>query len=182
MTGKAPVVFWDEWQDMARVAGSAVLMYVAVIVILRVAGKRTLSQLNLFDWVVTVAVGSMVATTVLSPSVSLAAGVTGIGTLVALQFLVAFLEARNSKLDVLVKAEPRLLVHRGQLRYDAMREERITEREVMQALRQHGFASPAEVTALVLETNGSLSVIRGDAAEQDERALARLGEPGGEEA
>lgn len=173
-------MFWSGWEEAWRVAVSAVVLYAAVVVILRIAGKRTLSQLNLFDWIVTVALGSMLATSILSPSVSIAAGIVGFSTLVALQFLVAFVQARTSNIDEIIKGEPRLLVHRGELRYDAMREERITEREVMQALRAEGLSSPAEAAAVVLETNGTLSVVRGDFLES-ERILASLDVRSGDE-
>ena len=101
-TGNCPGMFWSGWEEAWRVAVSAVVLYAAVVVILRVAGKRTLSQLNLFDWIVTVALGSMLATSILSPSVSIAAGIVGFSTLVALQFLVAFVQARTSNIDEII--------------------------------------------------------------------------------
>ena len=167
-------MFWGGVDEVWRAALSALVLYAAIVAMLRISGKRTLSQLNLFDWLVTVAMGSMVATTVLSGEVAVAAGLAGIGTLMALQWAISFLEARKSRIDVVVKASPRLLVHRGELLHDAMREERISEREIMQALRQHGLPTPGRAAAVVLETNGGLSVIRDEDFDGADDALVHF--------
>ena len=154
------MTYFDDWAGVARVVVTAVAAYVALIVLLRVSGKRTLAQLNLFDWIVTVALGSTLAGVVLTPDVPLVEGVAALATLVGLQFAVAYIQSRTSRVEALVKAAPRLLAHDGELLFDAMQAERVTEREVAQAVREHGAASVEDVYAVVLETNGRMTVVR----------------------
>ncbi len=150
---------FDGWDDVGRVALTCVLGYAGVVVLVRISGKRTLSQLNAFDWIVTVAFGSTLATTMLSPDVAVAEGLTAFTVLAALQYAVALVSSRSRPAAKLVKSEPALLVHRGALLRTALRRERISEEEVLQALRTSGVGSLEDVEAVVLETNGNLAVI-----------------------
>jgi len=79
--------------------------------------------------------------------------------LVALQYIVTWSSVRSETIRRLTRSEPRLVVHRGQLLADAMREERLTEEEILSVIRQHGFASVQNVDQVVMETDGTLSVI-----------------------
>lgn len=163
-------MFFESWSSLLRVLVVGALAYVALVVLLRVSGKRTLTKLNAFDLVVTVALGSTLATVLLNRSVSLAEGVLGFALLVGLQWLVAFLSVRSPRFGALVKSEPTLLLHRGRFLDGALRAQRVTRGEVISALRASGVARPEDAAAVVLETDGSLSVIGGGA----EREVAVL--------
>lgn len=170
---------FTSWPAILRVVVTCVLAYVAVVALVRISGKRTLAQLNAFDWIVTVAFGSMLATTVLSDEVALLDGVAAFVTLATLQFVVTWGSTRVRRMQRLVKNEPALLVHRGELLADALRRERISEDEIFQALRASGAASLDDVGAVVLETNGEVSVLR--RAEAGPRgSLGHLAETKGE--
>ena len=142
-----------------RVAITAVVAYVALVIMLRISGKRTLSDMNAFDFVVTVALGSTLAATITSDTVSIAEGLSALLTLIIMQAVIALIASRSPGFQSLIKSEPRLLLHRGELLEDAMRAERLTKAEVMAAVRAHGHGDLADVYAVVLETNGELSVI-----------------------
>jgi len=155
------------------------LSYLAVIALIRVTGKRTLSKWNAFDFVVTVAYGSILATMVLSTETSLVQGALGVAVLLALQFLLTWLAVRTDIVQKLIKGEPQLLLFEGQLLTDAMKRERVTEGEVKAAIRAGGFSAVEAVHAVVLETDGSFSVIaspnRGaDTAMSDVKDYRRL--------
>ena len=152
-------MFFDNWFGLVRIFVVGTLAYVALVVMLRVSGKRTLSKMNAFDFVVTVALGSTLATVLLSKDVALAEGLLALALLIGLQFVVAWLSVRSAKVREFTKSEPRLLVLRGELLKSAMRDERITEAEVLAAVRSQGTASLDHVEAVVLETDGSISVI-----------------------
>lgn len=152
-------IFFDDWISLVRVVIVGVLAYVALVVMLRVSGKRTLSKMNVFDLVVTVALGSTLATVLLSKSVSLAGGLLAFAVLIALQFAVAWSSVRSSTVSHLVKASPRLLFYTGEFQRHAMRTERVTETEIIAAIRGGGFADLQQVGAVVLETDGSFSVL-----------------------
>lgn len=129
------------------------------MVVLRISGKRTLLKMNAFDLVITVALGSTLASAVLDAGVPLAESVVAFAALAALQSIVAYAQTRSPRIDALVKSEPRLVVRDGRPLPGALRAERLTESEVRQAVRASGRGSLEEVAAVVLETDGSLSVI-----------------------
>jgi len=153
-------MFFDGWAGLLRVLVIGTLAYAALVLLLRVTGKRTLSKMNAFDLVVTVALGSTLATVLLSKDVALAEGVLAFVLLILLQFAITWLSVRSERVQALVKAEPRLLLHHGRLLHGALRRERMTEEEVRAAVRSQGIASLNEVAAVVLETDGSISVLR----------------------
>ncbi|MBX3467040.1 MAG: DUF421 domain-containing protein [Planctomycetes bacterium] len=155
----AEALFFSGWSGPARTLVVGVAAYLALVAILRVSGKRTLSKLNAFDLVVTVALGSTLATILLSREVALAEGVTALALLVGLQWLIAWSSTRSGFVSRLVKSEPRLLALRGRLLPAALQEERVLEDEVLAALRAQGVARLEDVGAVVLETDGTLSVL-----------------------
>ncbi|TDC02292.1 DUF421 domain-containing protein [Micromonospora fluostatini] len=150
---------WKNPGDLLRVLVVAALVYPALVMILRVSGKRTLSKLNAFDLVVTVALGSTLATILLSRDVSLVEGILALALLVALQYVVALLAVRWPLSQRLLKARPTMLLRDGHLREQTMRRARVTESEMRQAARSQGAGDLADLAAVVLETDGSLSVI-----------------------
>ncbi len=101
-------MFFDGWTGLVRVAVVGTCAYGALVVLLRISGKRTLAKLNAFDFVVTVALGSTLATVLLSSSVALAEGVLALALLVALQYAVAWASNRSTTVERLVKSEPDL--------------------------------------------------------------------------
>lgn len=153
-------MFFDNWTGLIRVVTVGVLVYLALIVLLRVSGKRTLSKWNAFDFVVTIALGSTLATALLSNQVALVEGIAGLGLLIALQFLITWLSVRLPAVQRLVKSEPTLLLRQGEYLTAAMRQQRVTPSEVRAAIRAHGIAAVEDVEAVVLETDGTFSVIR----------------------
>jgi uncharacterized membrane protein YcaP (DUF421 family) len=158
-------MFYNGAEGLVRTLIVGVLAYVVLIVILRISGKRTLSKMNAFDFVVTVALGSTLATILLSKDVALAEGALALGLLVALQYVVAWLSVRSDRISRLIKSEPAMVLYRGEFLRESMRRERVNAAEVHQAVRAEGLAGLGEVEAVVLETDGSFSVIRhGEAA------------------
>lgn len=158
-------MFFDSWHGLLRVLVVGGLAYIALVVLLRVSGKRTLSKLNAFDLVVTVALGSTLASILLSKDVALVEGILGFAVLIGAQYVIATLSVRSALVRRIVKSEPRLLVYRGRVIDSALRKERVTEDEILAVVRGHGHASIADAGAIVLETDGSFHVI--DLAESD---------------
>lgn len=153
-------MFFDSWNDLIRVAVIGLCAYVALIVLLRVSGKRTLTKMNAFDLVVTVALGSTLSTILLSSEVSLSEGVLALAVLILLQFAITWMSARWRKVHELVASEPTLLLHDGQFLHQAMRRERVNRQEMLQTLRNHGVDDPADARSVVMETDGSFSIIK----------------------
>jgi len=165
----------DDWFGLLRVMAVGVAAYAALVALLRASGKRTLAKLNAFDFVVTVALGSTLATVLLSKDVALAEGLLAFALLAGLQYAVAWLSVRSPRFSGLVKSEPSLLLHRGRFLDEAMRRQRVTREEVVSALRSSGLARPEDAAAVVLETDGSLSVVKATDGVQDAEVLRGLG-------
>jgi len=151
-------IWFDSWSGLARVVIVAVVAYVALIIVLRVSGKRVLSKMNAFDLIVTVAIGSTFATILLSKQVALAEGVVALAMLASLQVTVAWLSVRSSAISQLVKSEPTLLYRDGYLPAQ-LRAARVVEAEIRAAVRGSGISSMDEVAFVVLETDGSFTVM-----------------------
>jgi uncharacterized membrane protein YcaP (DUF421 family) len=153
-------MLYDDFTGIVRVMAVSVGAYAALVMILRVAGKRSLAKLNAFDLVVTVALGSTLATVLLSRDVPFAEGLLAFIMLAALQYAVAKASVHIPWFKELVRSDPRLLVEDGRYLEEAMRAERVTRSEVDAAVRKKGAGRIEEVAAVVLETDGSFSVIR----------------------
>ena len=171
-------MLFDSWMELVRTAVMAVCAYAALILLLRASGKRTLTKMNAFDFVVTVALGSILATVILSKDVALAEGILALGILILLQFILTWLSVRSQTVSDLVKAEPTLVFHRGEFLRQAMKTERISRGEILQAMRSQGILEQNEVEAVVLETDGSLSVI--DASKDETKDPGGAGDMGSE--
>ena len=155
-------MFFDSWTGLVRVVVVGVLAYVALIAILRISGNRTLSKMNAFDFIVTIALGSTLASVLLTETVALAEGVLGFAVLIGLQYVVTWLSVRSQNVSGLVKSEPVLLMYQGEFLKREMHRHRVLESEVHAAIRESGHASLGDIAAVVLETDGSFSVITAD--------------------
>jgi uncharacterized membrane protein YcaP (DUF421 family) len=154
-----PMLF-DTWSSLLRIVTVGTAAYVALITMLRVSGKRTLSKMNAFDLVVTVALGSTLSSILVSRSVPLADGVLALALLVCLQYTITWLAVRSERVRNLVKSEPTLLVRDGMFLERAMQSQRVTREEIMAALRQQGSDDISEADCVVLETDGSISIVQ----------------------
>lgn len=157
-------MLFDNLHGLVRVIVISTLAYVALVLVLRLAGKRSLAKLNAFDLVVTVALGSTLATVLLTKDVAFLEGLLAFAMLALLQWLVARLSIASPWFRGLVRSDAALLLEDGRYRTEMMRQERVTRGEVDAAIRSNGYGRVENVGAVVLETDGSLSVIgRSDA-------------------
>lgn len=152
--------FFEDWQVLFRTLIVGMMAYLTLIVLLRLFGKRTLSKMNAFDFVVTVALGSTLATILLNKNISIARGALAFALLIGMQFLVTWTSVRVRWLRHAITGDPALLFYRGEFLTDVLRRERLTKGEVEAAVRSSGFATLEAVDAVVLETDGSFSVIQ----------------------
>lgn len=153
-------------EDIIQIIGSAVIIYILVVLYIRILGKRSTSELNNFDWIVTVSVGSVVASTIILKDISIIEGAVSILILMSLQFLVTKLMYKSQKYREIVKSTPQLLFFEGEFIEENMRKERILKPEVYAAIRQKGLKSVKQIYAVVLETNSKISVIPNEKSEE----------------
>lgn len=170
-------IFFESWQALMRTLVLGVLGYVSLVFLLRISGRRTLSKMNAFDLVVTVALGSTLATVILSKDVTLAQGSLAFALLIGMQFIVTWTSVRQRWVRQFVTGEPALLFYRGSYLNTALKKARVTEDEVRAAVRTSGRAEMDRVEAVVIETDGSFSVI-GQDADGGESSLEGVTLPG----
>ena len=136
------------------------ITYIAIIIMLRLSGKRTLAKWNSFDFVVTVAFGSVLASALLSTKDEFGKGIVAFAMLILFQFIITWISVRSSVIQKLIKSEPSLLLYRGEMQHDVMKQERIAEGEILAALRNSGVSAIEDADAVILETDGSFSVLQ----------------------
>lgn len=153
-------MWFRNWYSVLRIVLVGPSAYMALVLMLRISGKRTLSKFNAFDLVITVALGSTFATVLLSKDVALLDGIVALATLIALQFAATWLSVRWALAGRLIKSEPRLLFHDGEFLHAALKRERVTQGEVLAAVREQGIGSLADVQAVIIETAGTISVMQ----------------------
>lgn len=157
-------MFYDDMQGLLRVLTIGVLGYIALVFWLRISGKRTLSKWNVFDFIVTIALGSILASVIISKSVPLFDGILAFVVLIGLQYIITWLSVRSSKFAALIKAEPTLLLSDAEYCTAALKSQRVTKSEIRAAIRAAirgaDILAIEDVAAVVLETDGSFSVLK----------------------
>ena len=161
------------------IAARASVVYVVLLGLLRLGGKRELGQMAPFDLVVLLIVSNAVQNAMVGPDTSLTGGVVAAATLVAVNWVVDRIAVRASWLRRQVVGMPTLLVHEGVLLGPHLAREGITEDEVLQALREHGVDDLAAVKSAVLEVDGTISVIPTAAASSRTRRRLHARKPAG---
>jgi uncharacterized membrane protein YcaP (DUF421 family) len=157
-------------EGLWRVVIIAPVSYIALAFVIRLAGKRVLSNMNLFDLLVTVAVGSTIAEFVLDQRVKFWQGMLALMVPLALQFAVAWLASHSQRVEKGVKQHPAMLLWNGEMLPDMLHHEMITESEVREAARKAGMTSLQEAKAIVLEVDGMISVVRQSAGSHPEES------------
>lgn len=152
--------FTASWSTLGWVVASTAAMYAITVAAVRVAGRRTVAQLSAFDAVVTIALGSIVAGTVLSPQPRLTQGVAAVLTLLTLQVLVAWTRQRVGPLRRYLEFEPELVVRDGTLELPSgLLSSQLTDEELGSRLRRQGVFDISDLAAVVLEPDGRISIV-----------------------
>ena len=144
------------WEMVLR--GAAV--YVAVLVLVRLVGKRTVGQFTPFDLVLVVVLGESVGHSLVGEDHSLAGGLILAATLLSLNWGLGFLTARWPAFDRVVEGRPVLLARSGELYRDVLRKQSLSEKEFNMAMREQGVSDVAEVELAMLETSGNITIVK----------------------
>lgn len=155
-------IWFSDGTRMIEIAVGGVLLFALTILIIRLLGKRSTSQMNNFDWIISVATGSLLASGILLRDISYAEAALAMIVLAGCQYLMTKLFVMFPALGAKLKAQPRLLTHKGKFLEDAMRAERITKDEIVAKLREAGMFSCKDANWVVIEADGRLSVVPSD--------------------
>lgn len=136
-----------------------VVIYLMVIVLMRVSGKRAMGQFTPFDLVLLILIGNAVQNGINGGDNSLTGALIMAGTLMALNYAVAFATSRNRAVEMLVEGVPVVVARDGKLFKDVLRRELVSRDDFEEALRNNGVRHLDEVEVALLETNGRISVV-----------------------
>ncbi|MBJ6979059.1 MULTISPECIES: YetF domain-containing protein [unclassified Luteimonas] len=147
------------WEFVLR----AVAVYVILLVMLRLSGKRTVGQFTPFDLMVIVLLGTAVQNSLIGEDYSLLGGLILAATLIGCNWLVGFATARSDRLDKLVEGSPVLLARDGELFTPVMRAQNLSRLDVDEALRDNGLSDISGAALVTLEVDGTITVVPRDA-------------------
>tara|TARA_R110000851_G_scaffold74578_4_gene164370 strand:+ start:388 stop:903 length:516 start_codon:yes stop_codon:yes gene_type:complete len=162
-------MFFDDaiLDALARGALLSALGLFWVIFLVRIVGLRSFSKMTNFDFVMTVAMGSLLAGASQSSEwTGLLQTLTAMASLFAVQYLVAFLRQRSTTLDELVQNRPVILMKNGVILHDALKETRVRKEDLIAKLREANALDLSRVQAVILETTGDISVLHGAACDE----------------
>ena len=151
-------LFKTSWDTIFTITLSALGIYLAVILLTRICGKRSFSKMSSFDFAMTVAIGSILASTILSNSVSLVEGVVGLGMVYILQLSVATLR-RSSNVEKLIDNSPLLLMDGTKILHENLKKARVTESDLRSKLREANVLELSQIRAVVFEATGDIAVL-----------------------
>jgi uncharacterized membrane protein YcaP (DUF421 family) len=154
------MIFFNGWDSFFRTLIITFLAYISMVILLRVSGKRTLSKMNAFDFIVTIALGSALASVATNKSVTLADGLVVFGVLIFMQFLLTWLSVRIKSVKKIITSKPSMLLYKGELIDENVKKERITIEEINNAVRQKGYSGISDIDIIILETTGDITIIK----------------------
>jgi uncharacterized membrane protein YcaP (DUF421 family) len=144
------------WELIVR----SVAVYVFLLVILRISGKRQVGQLAPFDLVLLLVLSNAVQNSMNGGDNSLVGGIISATTLIALNYAIGYATFRSKRLESIIEGRPQVLIHNGHLFEDVMAGSQLTHHELEAALRQAGCANIGDCHSAILENNGVISVVQ----------------------
>jgi uncharacterized membrane protein YcaP (DUF421 family) len=150
------------WMSAWMVIVSTVGIYLILIAFTRMAGLRSFSKMSSFDFAITVAFGSIIASTILAKDPPLFQAVIGLGTLYIIQMIVANLRGSSTVMSGLVDNEPLLLMRGTEILEDNLKEAKVTHGDLRAKLREANATQLSQVKAVVMEATGDVAVLHND--------------------
>ncbi|WP_218690337.1 DUF421 domain-containing protein [Psychrobacter sp. BF1] len=151
---------WMDWQQIVGITVSVIGFYFFLIMFTRIVGLRSFSKLSSYDLAMTVGIGSILASTVLSKSTSLLQGVFAIGVLFLLQALLSIVRRKFKPIKALIDNQPVVLMANGEYLWDNLEKAKLSTNDIKQILRKNGIKAKSEVFAVIMETTADISVIK----------------------
>jgi uncharacterized membrane protein YcaP (DUF421 family) len=148
--------------EYVQVITSSVAVYVFIIIAIRLFGKKELSQLSVIDLVFILLISNSVQNAMVGSNVSLSGGLTAAGALFITNYIFKQFLYRFPKFSKIIQGDAIMLVYNGKLDHKNLEKARITEDELLEAIREHGVPSVEDVNLAILEIDGNISVLSND--------------------
>lgn len=145
--------------DVLMIALSSACVYCAILIYTRIAGLRSFSKMSAADFAMTIAVGSLFASTISSPNPTLIMGLFALLSLFAFQFLLAYARRKSARFSSLVDNQPLLLMAGQNILHENLERANMTEADLYGKLREANALNSSQVKAVIFETTGDVSVM-----------------------
>lgn len=152
-------IIFENWESTIRTLLLTILGYLAMVFLLRISGKRTLSKMNAFDFVITIALGSCLASISLNKNITLVDGVLAISLFIFMQYAFTFLSVRIKGFRSLITSRPVIVFYEGEFVEEEMKNQRLSKEELFSVCRLKGYSNLDKIYLIVLECTGDLSII-----------------------
>jgi len=159
--------FSIDWQQVLGISLSAIGFYLGLMLFTRLMGLRSFSKLSSHDFAMTVGIGSILASTVLSDTPSLMQGLFAVAVLFVIQGVISFIRRKFKPLKSLIDNRAIILMAHGEYFSGNLKEANLSTSDVQQVLRKNGIKSKTEVFAVIMETTGDMSVIKNNEVTPD---------------
>lgn len=144
---------------MLVVFSRALILYLLVVIVMRIMGKRQIGQLQPFEFVITIMLAELAAVPMQNTGIPLINGIIPIATLLVAQVAFSFLNLKSEKARAIICGKPSILIEGGRIVQDEFEKQRYTINDLMEQLRSKNIANIADVEFAILETSGQISVI-----------------------
>lgn len=155
------------WSSILMVIISSIGIYIAVIFFTRLSGLRSFSKMSSFDFAMTVAIGSVIASSILTKDPPLYQAVVALGALYALQMSIAKLRGISPFINILVDNQPVLLMKGSNILDENLKITKVSTDDLRAKLREANVTDLSQVKAVVMETTGDISVLHGEDASHE---------------
>ena len=145
--------------EYIRIVGSTLAVYFFIVIAIRLFGKKELAQLSVVDLVFILLISNSVQNAMVGPNATLTGGLVAASSLFLVNYLLKYLQYRFPKFGKLVEGETIMLVYKGKILQKNMKDAKITEDELMEAIREHGVAAVKEVDLAIMEVDGNISIL-----------------------
>ena len=147
---------------MLGISLSAIGFYIGLMLFTRLMGLRSFSKLSSHDFAMTVGIGSILASTIISDKPSLLQGLFAVAVLFLIQGIISVLRRKVKPLKALIDNQAIILMAHGEYLWDNLKEANLSTSDVQEVLRKNGIKSKTEIFAVIMETTGDMSVIKND--------------------
>ena len=145
--------------DYLQIILRTLFLYVLILAIFRMMGKREIGELSILDLVVFIMIGEMAVVAIERPNYPVTHAVLPMVLLMIIQIIMAVVSLKSKKFRDLVDGKPSIIINRGKIDEEAMRKQRYNFDDLLTQLREKDIRSIADVEFAILESSGSLSVI-----------------------
>jgi len=145
--------------NYVRIIGSTLAVYVFIVVAIRLFGKKELAQLSVVDLVFILLISNSVQNAMVGPDATLLGGLVAAATLFLVNYLLKYFQYRFPQFGKVVDGKTVMLIYQGKIIMEHLKKAKITEDELMEAIREHGVATVKEVDLAILEVDGNISIL-----------------------